>query len=243
MNLLDLILLAMLGWASWKGYKKGVFATVSSVAGYVIGLIGTFVFYQPLRVILSRDLKLGEKLAPWVTETLALPVSSFQTKINDMAMDKAIEMINQKPLPGVFKEIMAGYVQELAKLPSSQGVNSLGDGIVYIVSDLLISAAALFILFCGLTLLFRVILPRIFRSVTPRPLSIIDKLGGGLLGICGGIISLAVLITILTPLTSLWSLQGNPGFLAEQMQSSFLVNTFLENIQDVFGTFFTGGSV
>lgn len=125
MNLLDILFLAVLAWAAWKGYRKGVIATLSSVVGYVAGFTGLLLFYQPLRSILSRDLRLGEKLTPWVAEKLALPASSFQTKIGDMAMDKAIEMINQQDLPAVFKEIMTGYVRNFEKLPANGGINTL----------------------------------------------------------------------------------------------------------------------
>lgn len=238
MNLLDIILLAVLGHGIYKGYRKGVFATLSSVAGYIIGLIGTFILYQPLRVILEKKLRLGEKLSPWVADKLFLPASTIQVKIGDVAVDKAAELINQKDMPDVFKEIMTGYVRDFAELPAAKGIDTLGEGVAYTISSFLLNALSFMIVFAGLTLLFRIVLPKLFNTVNPKPVTFADKLGGAALGTCGGLMSVVVLIVVLIPLASLGTLQGNPGLLANQMHNSAVVEVFMSYSESFFKIIF-----
>ncbi|MHB9095070.1 MAG: CvpA family protein [Eubacteriales bacterium] len=239
MVFLDIVFLAIFGFAVYKGYKKGVFATLTSIAGYLVGLIGTLVLYKPLQGILGKQLHMAEKLSPWVAKSLSLPVSSQQ--INGLAMDKAVEIINQRQLPNVFKEIMIQYVRDFSKLPLSKGINTLGEGIAYTISDFLVNSLSFIILFSCLALILRIILPKLFKTVSPRPVTFIDKLGGAVLGSCGGILSIAVLLIVLIPLGSMGALKGNPSVLANQMQNSLVVNLFTNHLQSLLNMIFSGG--
>jgi uncharacterized membrane protein required for colicin V production len=236
MNLLDIILLLLLAWAVFRGYKRGVVGTLSTLAGYVLSLIGTAVFYWPLQIFLSRQLHLVEKLSPWVVNNLGIPAAS--QPITSFPIDMAVEMVNQKDIPYAFKEIMVKYIQDFADLPVKKGINSLGEGIGYIVSDFMISAFSFVFLAVVLSVFFRILLPRLFNSAAPRPVTALDKAGGAAFGLAGGFLSIAALVLLLTPLASIGALKGNPSPLADQVHTSFMVNAVVARLETLFEMIF-----
>jgi uncharacterized membrane protein required for colicin V production len=233
MDLLDGLFLLILFFTAYKGYKKGFFATVSTVIGYVVAIIGTFVFYQPLAAYLGSELGLTKIVSPWVLEKLTLPAAAFQTQITEIAFDKAAAIINQQQLPEVFKKSMLEYVKDISSLPINYGINNLGDGIAFTISNFFITALSFFLLYGFLSLIFRAIIPKVFKTVSPKPIAFLDKLGGAVFGTCGGILSVAALVMILTPLASMGAMKGNSSPLANQMANSLFVNMVMSNI----GTF------
>lgn len=236
MNILDIVLLLIIAWAVHKGYKRGVVATLSSLARYVAGLIGTMIFYWPLQIFLSRQMHLGEKLTPWVVETLAIPASS--QKISDLVIDNAVALVEQKELPAAFKEVMIKAIQDFADLPATKGITTLGQGLGYIISNFIISALSFVILALVFSAVFRIILPRLFRAASPKPVTAVDKMGGAVLGLAGGLLSVAVLVIVLTPIASMAALKGNPSPLADQMHSSFMVNEVMTRLSSLFQVIF-----
>lgn len=238
MNFLDIILLLIIAWAVRRGYKKGIVATLSSLAGYVAGLIGTAIFYWPLQIVLTRQLHLGEVLTPWVTKTLAIPSST--QKISDLAIENAVALVNQKEIPAAIKEVMITGIQDFANLPATKGITNLGQGIGYIISDFIISALCFVILAVVFSAIFRIILPKLFRAAAPTPVTAVDKCGGAVLGLAGGFLSAAILVVLLTPVASMGALKGNPSLLADQMHSSLLVNVVMTRLGSIFQMIFTG---
>ncbi len=232
MVLIDFLFLGVLLFAAYRGYKKGLFATLSRVAGYFIGLFGTLLLYRRMADFLGEQLNLREKLSPWVAEKLAMPASTFQTKINTLAFDKAEELIKSLGLPETFQKIMLGYIKDFTVLPS-KGIETLGDGVTYTITTFLITAISFFLLYAGLTLVFRILLPKLFGTVSPRPLTFLDKLGGAALGVCGGALSVAALIILLSPVASMGVLKGNASPLANQMMNSIVVDIFMEYLQKI----------
>ncbi len=232
MVLIDVVFLGILLFAAYRGYKKGLLGTLSRVAGYIISLIATLLLYHRAADFLGEQLNLREKLSPWVAEKLALPASTFQTKISSIAMDRAEEIINSLGLPKAFQQIMLDYVKDFSALPS-QGINTLGEGVTYTLSTLLISALSFFLLYTCLALIFRIILPKLFGTVSPKPLTFLDKLGGALLGAGGGVLSVAALIILLTPVASMGALKGNISPLANQMMNSVVVNIFMDYLKKI----------
>jgi len=233
-NLLDIIFLAILGFAAYRGYGKGFFKVVSNVAGYIVGLLGAFFLYKPLANFLGGQLNLREKLAPWITDSMALPVTVFQVRIRDVAVDQAAEIINQQKLPEIFKEVMMKYIDEISELPLTRGIETLGDGITYTVSNFIISAASFFIIYLGLSLLFRAVLPKLFYAVNPKPVKFIDKFAGAVLGLGGGLLSLTVLVFVLTPLASVGVIKGNPSPLADLIGGSILADLIMTRLNSLF---------
>ena len=233
MDLLDIILIAALGFSCYKGYKRGVFKALFSIVGYVVSFVGALCLYQPLALFLGDKLPLGGQLSSWVAQKMAIPTAAAQTRISDAPLEKAVQIINNQQLPEVFEKAMMEYVQDISKLPLTKGINTLGEGISYTISNFLIGALSFFLIYIGLSLVFRKILPKLFSTVSPKPVTITDKMGGAVLGFGGGLLTVTAFVIILLPTASLGGLKGNPGFLAGQMQNSLIVNLLMPYIQDL----------
>lgn len=233
MNLLDAVLLGILGFSIYKGYKKGVIGALSSVTGYVLGLFAAILLYRPVADFLSFHFKLESKLAPWVTENLGLPATAFETKISDLAMGQATEIISQQNIPQIFKDVMVDFVEQIFTLPLTKGIVSLGDGITYIISNYLITGIIFLGLFSCLVILFRSILPKLFKTVSPQPVTAIDKLGGAALGALGGTLTVGAFMVFLVLLGTMGAMKGNESPLANLLKNSFLVTTFMSHSESM----------
>jgi len=234
LNSLDIIFLIILGFSTYRGFNRGIIASVSSLAGYIIGLLGAALLYQPMAIFLGDQMGLKTALSPWVAEKIALPASSFETRINEMALDKAAELIDQQQLPAVFKDVMMEYVSTISELPVTEGIQTLGEGISYTLSTFLISALSFILLYAGLSIIFRIIVPKIFNTVNPRPVRFLDKLGGAAMGAAGGLLSVVILVAILTPVASLGAFKGNESTLAGLLSESVFASAIMTRMQGFF---------
>lgn len=241
MSGLDYIFLGILAFAVFRGYKRGFFASLAAVVGYIAGLIGTVVLYQPLSAFLNSSADLPQKLMPLISEKLALPVSNMP--INKIAIDQAVEMVNRKELPQMFKTVMLRFVEDFSKLPAMKGINTLGEGVAYMLSTLIIKALIFSMLFFCITAVFRIVLPKLFKTVSPKPVKIIDQLGGAVLGLCVGILSIAMLVVVLVPIASMGALKGNPSPLGGLVHGSLITNLLLSRMEVLLNTVFSGGGI
>jgi len=177
-----------------------------------------------------------DKLSPTVVDALPFPAASQQ--IANFPVDYAVTMVNEKEIPAAFKKIMVNYIQDFANLPVSEGITTIGQGLGYIISDFIISTLSFVILAVVFSAIFRIFLPRLFNSVAPKRVTTLDKAGGAILGLASGLVSVAVLIILLTPLASLGALKGNPSPLAELVHASFMVEVVTIRLESVFEIIF-----
>lgn len=234
MNVLDIIFVIILGYCAYRGYQKGLFATISRVAGYVVALIGAMALYQPLALFLGNELRLREVLSPWIAEKMAIPAASFQTDINDVAFDKAKGIIESYQLPELFNNIMEDIISKIAEVPIASGVNTLGEGITYTVSGFILNAVSFVLIYMLLSILFRIVIPKLFTGVNPKPINFIDKISGSVLSMGGGLLTVSALVILLTPLASMGAMKGNESPLADMMAGSIAVDRIISFLNGFF---------
>ncbi len=233
MNILDIIFVVILAYGAYRGYQKGLFATVSRVAGYLAALVGAVLLYQPLALFLGNEMRFREALSPWIAETMAIPAASFQTEINDVAFDKAKAILEGYRMPEVFNSLMEEIISKISEVPSA-GINSLGEGITYTVSGYILNAVSFVLIYILLSVLFRIIIPKVFTSVNPKPVTFLDKICGSVLGMGGGMLTVSAIIILLTPLASMGAMKGNDSPLANMMAGSITVDKVMGILSGFF---------
>ncbi|WP_418791226.1 CvpA family protein [Phosphitispora sp. TUW77] len=234
MNILDIIFILFLAYCAYRGYQKGLFAAVSRVASYVIAVIGAMMLYQPLALFLGNEMRFREVLSPWVADKMAIPAASFQTEISDVAFDQAKNLLETYQLPEVFNNIMMDLIGKISEAPAAVGLNTLGESITYSVSGFILNALSFVLIYTMLSVLFRIIIPKLFTGVNPRPITFIDKIGGSVLNIGGGIITIGTIVILFTPLASMAAMKSNQNQLTELMSSSIAVNTIMSFLNGLF---------
>lgn len=209
MNFLDILILIGLAWAVIRGYRKGVVVSLFKLLGYLAGLATGYIFSEVLAKILDRSFGLTKAMMPWLVKTVTLPASTSNVNIADIQFEKAQELIDNLPLPNNFKDMFMQYINELAQFPAAHGINKLGEALVYIISNFLLSAICFMVVYVLVSHVIAVTIPKWIKKVSPAPVKFTDHLGGAVLGLAGGLISLAITVAMLLPVAAAGALEGN----------------------------------
>lgn len=233
MNVLDGIFVFLITFSILRGYKKGLFGTISKVGGFLFGLVAAVFFYRKLADYLSDQWQLEAKLSPLIAEKLFLPAIAFKIKISDFSLDKASISLQQLHLPKFLEGVVTKQFQNVASLPEAKGFTTIGEAITYTVSHFLVNVFSFMGLLLCVVLIFWLILPRLFSAVSPTPVTILDKLGGAFVGLGFGVLSTIALGTLLLPASFLGAINGNPSSLANQLHGSFMANFFMKFVYEL----------
>lgn len=233
MNIVDLLILAALGFAAYKGYKKGLMTALAALAGHLIGLAVAVLLSGPVARVLDGSFNLIKGTVPWLTEQLALPVSANSVKISQMPLDKAVKMINDYDLPDLFKKIMLRYVDDVAKMPVTHGINNISEAIAYLVGSFMLSSAAFLLIYGIIYHLIGKGIPRRLKKASPRPVSMLDSLAGAVLRATGTGIGIAVSLGLVMPVLSIGLFKERGSVLsafAVLIKNSKIANAFMQGI-------------
>lgn len=205
-------------------------AAVSSIVGVLISLLGAFWLYKPTALFLDDKFLLSEKITPWISEKLAIPVDSLDNKINTGVSEGLAAAVNRLEVPDFIKELMLNNLTQNTSVPVSSGLTSVSQGLAAVIASLFLSALSFLLVYIFFKFFFQIFLPKVFRTISPRPIKAVDRLAGSILGAGAGLLSIIVATIILTPLASMSALKGNEGLLVDQMGNSTIVNMVIKYI-------------
>lgn len=228
MNLLDYVIAAALLFFGYRGFNKGAFATLSSFVGKLISLAGAYMFREDLMKLLNEKINLSQKVTPLVSQWVSIPTEAVSKAVSQKAVDSTTGQLTQLELPEFIKKPILEQVNHILIEPVSQGINNMGQGLVSAVTSFLLNAISFVLIFVILAFAFQYLLPAIFKAVRPRSLAFVDRLGGALLGSLIGVIFVVVAVVILSPVTFVAALQGEPGVVGGMMKGSLLLNYLFE---------------
>jgi len=117
MNTLDIVLIVILGLAFIAGFRKGLFVTLASLIGLILGLYGAFYFSHFAKGFLNGWFDWPPTTTQWVafiltflTIVLILQlIGKFLTKIADFT---ALGLLN-KLLGGVFSTLQYAFIMSV----------------------------------------------------------------------------------------------------------------------------------
>lgn len=229
MNSLDIIMALTLLFFAYRGFKKGIFATVSAFIGYLISIIGAFLFQKKVAETLNAQFHLSQKITPLVTKWVSLPTTTLSAKITNKAVEKSTGQLNQLGLPNFINKIFTDRLEQAFSNSVSKGIHSIGQGIIYALNSFLIDTISFVVIFVALALCFRYLIPIAFRKLSPKSINMLDKLGGAFFGCCLGLIFLSVIIVILSPVSLISFLQGNHGAAGGLIKDSEILKILLKH--------------
>lgn len=233
MNIVDIIILLALGLAVYKGYNKGLMASLAGLAAYFAGLLAAVLFSGTLARWLDSSFGLTKSITPWLAGQLAIPTSAGATRISQVPFDKAVNMINDYDIPEVFKKIMLGYIDEVSKLPVTRGIDNLGEALTYLVASFILSALAFLLIYWITSKIIGKVIPRFLKKVSPRPVNALDHLGGAAMGAAGTTLTIAVSLAVFMPVLSIGLLKPRGSVLAALavlLQNSKLATLFMQGM-------------
>lgn len=236
MNIVDLIIIALLGLAFYRGYKKGLMSGIAGLAGHITGLVAAYILSTPVTRTLDDSFSLVKSLIPWLQERLALPAAAKSVAISGIPFDQAEKIISDYDLPAIFKDIMLSYMNEVAQMPVTHGINTLGDAVAYLVGNFILTSTVFLIIFGIISMIIGKGIPRLLKKAGPAPVNLFDRLAGAGLRVTGAAVSIAVTLGVAAPVFSVGLLKERGSILsafAVLIQESKIANIFTQAVIQV----------
>ena len=224
--LVDVLIVAILGFCAWQGYKRGIIGGILAVAFVIIAVYGGNLvataysdeFTTMFRPFVSGYLdgaerEVVEELAPpefqgFSTEDLFRIEPGIEPVIaRQVFIDLGVHHSRAEELTGRYLDARAG---------EGIGVNqAMTDTLVYAFCFFIVFVIGFLLLLIGLTVVYNII-PVSFRLPGAK-IKLVDEIAGGLLGFVQGVL----LIFMLT-----WAL----GYLGLLFPEDFLASTWLTEL-------------
>ena len=187
MNIIDIIIILVIGLSIFLGYKKGLLRSLYSVGGYFISIFLGFILREPITDILNK--------------------TSLPAKISEAVEKKIIaynggnsEIQEGLKLPPAFDNI-------LTKLKGSALSDYKADMVKQITS-VIVSIIAIIIIII-IVLIISLALKKVILAARKLPIiKQVDALGGMALGLLQGVIILSLAFLVLYMFSSSDKLQG-----------------------------------
>lgn len=232
MSKFDMLLIAILLWGAYTGYKKGLIEGIAGVAGYLLGLLGGMAFYEPLAKYLNTTFAFREKLVPLVKDLVNFPDSVSQLPMEKLSQATLNVELGKLNLPEATLMELQKMVAQLAKFQGQPGVESVADGLMLLIADVLVSAIAFVLITFVIERVVNWLAKALKDKALPAPLQMFDGSVGALMGVTKSTISIGILLIVMLPVLELQ--MGSKGLLSSLGQVMFdsqIVSTCFEMVK------------
>lgn len=234
----DLVLLVILAVCVFLAYRKGLIATLFSLLGAIIALVGAWVLSTPVGVLIDQNF-VHAPVRSMVLSTLSdTPVLQYEEALADLdvaarirAMPDALKSLLESV--GISSaDIIAGA--ESVTSASADAKNQLIDSIASPISATISTAIAFIVLFIVLLILCMVVSKLLSALCGLLPLGKkLNAVGGGVVGLVKGLVIVLVVTAVL------WAVSAGAGeglFSRETLNSTLITKEIVKinPICDIF---------
>lgn len=190
MNWTDIVVIAVIGFFAFHGYRKGMVVTLIRFIKTIASLIIANLFHRPfVDFVLSAT---GNSKANVVNEIRELIQGYISVPANVGAKEQISEVFRQIPIPGFARDLIENELGNQAVKTISQAVeviaNQLADIALYSLGFVVLAILAFFAL---------TIIEKMSRLITALPLvKQVNNLGGFLIGLLQGLLVVMFLIVV-----------------------------------------------
>lgn len=219
MSKFDILLVAILLWGAYTGYRKGLIEGLAGVAGYVLGLLGGMAFYEPLAKYLKTSFGLQEKLGPVVKDMIKLPDTVSQIpieRLSQVALNQELSKIN---LPETTLIELKKMIVQLSTYQGQPGVESVADGLILLIADIMVLAISFVVITIVIERVVNWLAKTLKNTALPAPLKMFDGSVGAVLGLTKSTISIGLLLVVMLPVLKLQT--GSSGLISSLGQVMF----------------------
>ncbi|MGB9749889.1 MAG: CvpA family protein [Caldisericia bacterium] len=151
MNFLDGVIILVLIFASFLGYKKGILKTIISIAGFILSIYLAYRFSSNLTLFLENRMNFVTNIKNYIASHINLPP---ETKIVPSTIENLKLYISNLFLPKFFKSWL---LENLPFLSSFQNLITVYDSYLYLLSIVIGEIISFFILFLVFMIIFSII--------------------------------------------------------------------------------------
>lgn len=197
MNILDWIVIAILGGSVFVGYQKGLIKTLFDFISMIVAFVLTYLLYPTVSMFLYQNTNLHSKIAMKVQEALQFD------KLLMGAVDKESQ-INSIGAMGIPRNLKESLIQnnndEVFRL---LGVDSFEEYVSHYIATTTMNLLVIVILFITIMVLLAVVV-RILDLIAKLPvLKEANKGVGGFIGFISGMIVISLLMMVISSIITL----------------------------------------
>ncbi len=190
--ILDLILLIVIIFSIFTGYRKGFIVMLASFIGKFVALSISYFYYEPFKKFLVDFTGIDS----FVSDKIKISLSNLGGHAAQSTVASSdLTAVSKMPLPDSIKEKLMGYLTESA--------STLGRSVASSLTDFIMTIIAFFLLFLFI-ILFISILVRAMNLIAKLPvLNTFNKLGGIIFSLITTYILLTIAFLIITSFVSM----------------------------------------
>lgn len=151
MNYLDLLLLGVLAWGAWQGYRRGLINLAAGILGYVVGILVALNWAEPLASLVDQQWRFSARGGAWLASHLPLPRLVLDQQLSVPAIKQVDTLLTGWPLPYSLKASLLTSLAQFKGQDLTLG-EALGGLLVFWLLKML---AALLLFYLSLWLLRR----------------------------------------------------------------------------------------
>ncbi len=210
--IIDIIVLAFMGFQLMMGYVKGAIKSLFDLLGYVFAAIIAYIFYIPVKKLLIDVTPIDESIAQFVTARLqSLGASSVQATVSTSDLDA----MSKLPLPEHIKSAMERFLTD--------SMSSVSQNVTTEVTNFLMTIIAVIGIFLVTLIAVKIIASMLDLMAQLPVVSTFNKIGGVLFGAVKGYIVISLLFLIFI---TFFSTSDNSA-LQQSMNSSLTAPFFI----------------
>lgn len=79
-------------------------------------------------------------MMPWLLDNASLPATVNKTRIADIPFEKAQDLAANLSVPETFRDAFIDYLGQIAEMPATKNIHTLGDALGYLMAMFLLTA-------------------------------------------------------------------------------------------------------
>ena len=194
--IIDMIAAAVLIAAAAWGAHRGLFRALAGLAVVIVALVGAAVIANALAAPAARLVTplIRENIETRVDEAMAQ--QSQEVQMPEADVDEGFEIADLLALMGLDEDVRDSLVRQTEEKIQDTGI-SLAMAVVESVAQSILYAALFLISFVGLTILLKLLIRAMDLVLQLPGLHLVNSLGGGLIGLAEGALTLFLAIWVL----------------------------------------------
>ncbi len=208
MNVIDIIVLVILGLCVLFGFYRGFIQSVLNLGGGLISFVGSFWLFPKLSDVLSANTGLTRMISTYTdSQSLLGDLDLSNLAVSTLSEESISAIIQRAGLPDSISTLLSHNLSHQVFSPLGDLAATVGDYVNQTILSVSINVLC-FLLCFAICFLLTAILTNLLRAVFRFPvLKHLDWLAGGVFGFLTGILLCFVIFTILPLLQSVIPLQ------------------------------------
>ena len=226
MNIVDIIILAIIGVSILVGLYRGFISTVLSAGGCIGSLYLAFRFYPRLTAFIQDNAALQRTLLTYTDASSRLgDLETGLTPVTQLTAEKITEVVQKANLPQVFSSLLRTNLENRVFTGISTVTDYVSETIVTAFINILCFLVCFGVIYLAWSLIVR-LLDAVFHFPVLKQL---NALAGGLFGLLRGLLLVYICFALLPMVETILPVQAVSILIAESRLAPLFNNGVLVN--------------